>query len=75
MRRDEGTCQACLAAGRLAVATDVDHKVNKAQWRRTHGGSLDGVDDPENLQALCRSCHQLKSAREGARGRGGWSKV
>ncbi len=41
------------------LATDVDHIVPRSQ-----GGS----EDPENLQALCKSCHSKKTAHES----GGW---
>lgn len=41
------------ADGQVVVATDVDHIVPKA-----HGGD----DSMENLQPLCRDCHQRKSA-------------
>lgn len=42
-------------------ATDVDHKLPRAQ-----GGS----DDEGNLQALCSRCHKAKTARERLHARG-----
>lgn len=53
--RDKYLCQACLAAGRLVQATDVDHILPKAAG---------GTDEPDNLQALCRACHKQKTAKE-----------
>lgn len=66
-RRDNGLCQECLRNGVLTVVGDkpysawCDHIVPKAE-----GGS----DDAENLQTLCRKCHQVKTDREKNRGRG-----
>lgn len=55
MLRDKGLCQPCLAAGKVAPATEVDHIVPKAE-----GGS----DYPGNLQAICNACHSVKTAFE-----------
>jgi len=41
-------------------ATEVDHKIPRAR-----GGS----DHPDNLQALCKSCHSAKTLRETGAGR------
>lgn len=60
LQRDSYLCQSCKAQGRYVTATDVDHILAKA-----HGGT----DDPSNLQSLCRSCHQTKTATEGRAGR------
>lgn len=60
MRRDKWLCQECLRQGRATPAHAVDHIVNKAE-----GGS----DSPDNLQALCRTCHQAKTQQEAARAR------
>lgn len=57
----EPLCRQCAAAGRVALAVAVDHIVPKA-WG--------GTDDLENLQPLCKQCHDEKTARE-ARGRTG----
>ena len=62
MTRDCGLCQPCLARGVVASADAVDHKVPKAEG---------GTDDPENLQAICRPCHDAKTQAEAGRGRGG----
>jgi hypothetical protein len=59
--RDLYRCQPCLRAGRLLVlATSVDHILPKSQG---------GTDDDANLESVCASCHQRKSAREGQRSR------
>lgn len=52
-------CVACQAAGRVTAATEVDHV------RRLADG---GTHDERNLQALCKSCHSRKTAREGKGG-------
>ena len=68
LERDCGLCQVCKAAGRLTPATAVDHVTSKADWARDRG-SLQGVDDDGNLQAICDPCHKLKTAAESARAR------
>lgn len=70
LKRDCGICQCeeCKALNRLRSATQVDHRVNKAEWKRVHG-SLAGVDDDSNLRAINVECHKRKTAREAARGR------
>lgn len=55
MNRDVGLCQPCLKQGRTTVAKEVDHVLPKA------AGGTDALD---NLQAICRNCHKLKTARE-----------
>jgi 5-methylcytosine-specific restriction protein A len=67
--RDEGTCQVHLQQGLIHRGTHVDHKVNKAEWRRLHG-SLAGCDDDSNLWCVCVDWHRSKTAREGAQGAG-----
>lgn len=57
LRRDEGTCQACLKGGRITLATEVDHRV--PLWAH-------GTDDDDNLQSLCAPCHAEKTAAEAA---------
>lgn len=61
LRRDKGLCQPCLKAGRPRPAKQVDHKVPKFEG---------GTDDDNNLQAICITCHQAKTAEEARRGRG-----
>lgn len=48
-------CVACKVKGRVTIAVDVDHRIPKAQG---------GTDAAENLQPLCRECHEEKTARE-----------
>ena len=55
----EPLCRACSTEGRTTPAQDVDHIV-----------PFDGLHDPlrldpENLQSLCRPCHNAKTARQG----------
>lgn len=56
MKRDKGLCQACLKNGRVNIGTDCDHIVPVAK-----GGSQWSYS---NLQMLCRTCHNAKTAKE-----------
>ena len=49
MRRDMHLCQPCSSKGRVTPATEVHHIKAKAQG---------GTDDPSNLVAICRECHE-----------------
>jgi 5-methylcytosine-specific restriction enzyme A len=60
MRRDKFLCQACLP-DRVSNAHEVDHIIPR------HMG---GGDNEENLQALCRACHAVKSDAEEVARRG-----
>ena len=42
------------------MAYAVDHVVSKEEG---------GTEDDGNLQAICKTCHQVKTAAEAARGR------
>lgn len=54
-------CAACLAKGKVAAATEIDHIVP------LHKG---GTDDETNLAGLCAPCHRAKTAKDmGYRGR------
>jgi 5-methylcytosine-specific restriction enzyme A len=53
-------CVVCLAAGRLELATDVDHVV-------PHHGDPEKFWSLANLQGLCHRCHSRKTAAEGRR--------
>ena len=55
LNRDAYLCQHCLADGRPTTATDVDHIKPKAKG---------GTDDDDNLQSLCRPCHDAKTAAD-----------
>lgn len=59
LSRDRYLCQQCERAGRVTVATEVDHIVSIA---------ANGSDDDENLEAICAECHKAKTAREAAAG-------
>ena len=60
--RDDHLCQPCRRAGRLTLATEVDHVTPR---------SLGGSESPGNMQAICRQCHRRKTAAEGASARHG----
>lgn len=45
---------------------DMDHIIARADWFKRYG-TYDGVNDPGNLQALCRECHAAKTAAENRR--------
>lgn len=60
LARDLYLCQHCLDKGRPTPATDVDHITPKSKG---------GDDAPDNLQALCRECHNRKT-RDENKGRG-----
>ena len=66
LERDRGLCQECLRQGRVTpvgatkFSAFVDHIKPKAEG---------GTDDDNNLQTLCRTCHQVKTQREANRGR------
>ncbi|AYP29032.1 HNH endonuclease [Marinobacter phage AS1] len=61
MRRDKALCQPCMAEGKVMPAVAVDHIVPKAEG---------GTDADENLQAICKRCHKLKTEEESRRARG-----
>ena len=79
LKRDKYLCQCstCKAKARVKPANEVDHIISKVQWR-IENGTLDGVDDDSNLQAINHDCHILKTSEDRkaayaatARGRGG----
>ena len=51
-------CAHCLIQDRVTLAAEIDHVRPLADG----GARL----DPDNLQALCRSCHSLKTATDRA---------
>lgn len=55
LQRDRYLCQVCLADGRPTPATAVDHITPKAKG---------GTDDPANLQAICKPCHDAKTIED-----------
>ena len=54
LKRDSGLCQMCLKGGRITKADVVDHIVEIKD-----GGAAYDLD---NLQSLCQSCHNKKTA-------------
>jgi 5-methylcytosine-specific restriction protein A len=59
-------CEHCLEAEKIEAATIVDHKRpwktgadENEQWQL--------FSNPDNLQSLCVSCHNIKTARENKR--------
>lgn len=58
LERDAGLCQICLGNGQVTLATQVDHIIPKCDG---------GTDDADNLQAICKPCHQAKTAAESQR--------
>ncbi len=59
LQRDGRICQTHKRAGMYRMGTHVDHIVPKEQ-----GGS----DDLDNLQTLCKACHEHKTATERSNG-------
>lgn len=54
-------CIKCEEAGRIVPATVVDHRKS---FRRPDGSIDDALRlDPDNLDSLCKPCHDRKTAR------------
>ncbi len=53
-------CVLCLATGRVTMATVVDHV-------QPHKGDRELFWEESNWQALCKRCHDTKTAREDGR--------
>lgn len=61
--RDRYLCMECQRNGRVRLATEVDHIVERADG---------GTDRPSNLQSLCSPCHKAKTdSSQASRRRGG----
>lgn len=58
--REHPLCERCKAGGRHVGATVVHHKVDRRE-------RLDLALEPDNLEALCVSCHNAETARRKAR--------
>jgi 5-methylcytosine-specific restriction enzyme A len=56
--RAEPLCRICKSEGRTEAATVVDHIKPLAEG---------GTDARDNLQPLCKQCHDMKTVREVAR--------
>lgn len=63
IERDLGLCQPCQRKARVSAYVAVDHVVSKAK-AALMGWSQAQVDDPKNLQCICKPCHDRKSAEE-----------
>jgi 5-methylcytosine-specific restriction protein A len=57
-------CVECERQGRITPATVADHIV-------PHKGNLELFWDEENLQTLCKQCHDRKTTKEGRWGKKG----
>lgn len=57
-------CAECERQGRVTLATQRDHIKPLAEG---------GTDDDDNVQGLCKPCHDAKSKDESQRGRGRWT--
>lgn len=66
MARDKRLCQPCHRNGRVTMATQVDHIVSKAEAKRMRWTETQ-VNDPANLQAICKPCHDKKTTEETGR--------
>lgn len=60
LSRDKGLCQVCLSNKKYRPARQVDHKVPKFEG---------GTDDDDNLQSICKPCHDIKTQAEAQRAR------
>ena len=63
LARDHGLCLPCKRAGRVTLATQVDHVLSKAYGKR-HGIAVAQIEALGNLQSICAKCHDEKSAKE-----------
>lgn len=52
VKREEVLCKSCLAKGRIAAVEEVDHIIPLSKG---------GTNDRDNLQALCKECHEAKT--------------
>lgn len=55
LKRDNHLCQECMRQKRIVPAYAVDHITPKARG---------GTDSFDNLEAICKPCHQAKTNRE-----------
>ena len=59
--RDLGLCQPCKREGRVTPFKAVDHIRPKSQG---------GTDEPDNLECICRACHDAKTHAESEAAKG-----
>lgn len=57
----EPLCRMCAAKGKTTAATVVDHI-------KPHRGDLYTFADPDNLQSLCKTCHDSEKQSDEIRG-------
>jgi 5-methylcytosine-specific restriction protein A len=57
----EPLCRPCSALGVVSLATIRDHVVALEEG---------GLDEEDNVQPICKACHDSKSQQEAQRGRG-----
>lgn len=58
--REQPLCVRCLALGLTVLATIRDHIIPLAEG---------GTDNDDNVQPLCKPCHDVKTAEESKRGK------
>lgn len=63
LNRDCGLCQPCLKNDRNTVAQAVDHIVSKAKAAQMGWGKA-RIEGSDNLQAICKACHLVKTVEE-----------
>lgn len=66
LQRDGYLCQPCIKQGRPTPASQVDHVTPKFKG---------GTDDDDNLQSICKDCHDAKTKAESAEAQGRKPKV
>ena len=55
LERDRYLCQPCKRASMVVAASQVDHIKPKAKG---------GTDDDGNLEAICKTCHDIKTIKD-----------
>jgi len=60
IQRAKGLCEECLRQGRIEAGVEVDHiqPLTDENWQ-----DWNVAYNPDNLQLLCRDCHNLKHGR------------
>jgi 5-methylcytosine-specific restriction protein A len=53
----------CKICG-VAFSTVADHKIPARKYVAAHGGDVESFFDESNLQGVCKSCHDAKTAKE-----------
>ncbi|NML61815.1 HNH endonuclease [Massilia sp. RP-1-19] len=63
LARDCGLCQVCLKKGAYTTTNIVDHIMSKANAAKLKW-SKERTEHPDNLQAICKPCHDIKTEEE-----------